>query len=63
MGLFDRKDPVARSAQDPAKPHAYEAPDQPPSSGHVACQVCGLAPDDFVHDVAKADANADMHWA
>jgi hypothetical protein len=65
MGLFGRKTPAAKSAQAPAKTHAYKAPDAPASSGHIACQICGLAPDDFMHDAAKTDTDTDtdMHWA
>ena len=48
---------------DPAKAHAYKAPDQPPSSGHVACQICGLAPDGFVDDVPKTTADEGTLWA
>jgi hypothetical protein len=63
MGLFGRKVVAAKPAQDPAKPHVYVAPDAPPSSGHVACRICGLAPDDFVHETAKATGDEGMHWA
>jgi hypothetical protein len=33
----------------------------PPSSGRVACQVCGQAPEDTLHGVGKADT--EMHWS
>jgi hypothetical protein len=61
MGLFARKDPVVgKTDPDRAKAHTYKPPALPPSSGHVSCQVCGLAPEDVVHGAAKSDS--DMHW-
>ena len=59
MGLLSRKDP----AEDRLKPHDYKAPPQPPSSGHVACLVCGRAPNDALHGAAKTGDDTDMHWS
>jgi len=62
MGLFARKDPLAgKSDPDRAKSHAYKPPALPPSSGHVACQICGLAPQDAVHGAARTDS--EMRWS
>jgi hypothetical protein len=61
MGLFDKKDQPAKQGTDRSKPHAYKPPVLPPSSGHVACQICGLAPEDRVHGTPQSDS--DMHWS
>jgi hypothetical protein len=61
MGLFARKDPLAgKFGPDKAKAHSYKPPAAPPSSGHVACQICGQAPQDMLHGTPKTDS--DMHW-
>ena len=65
MGVFSRKDSAAATvAQDPHKPHDYKAPAQPPSSGHEACQVCGRAPNDVLHEAEKSGAiDSEIHWS
>lgn len=61
MGLFSKKDSSANV--DKTKAHDYKAPAQPPSSGHVACTICGRAPDDTLHDVPKNAIDSDMRWS
>lgn len=63
MGLFSRKEAAVATLQDPGKPHDYQAPPQPPSSGQVACKVCGKTPNDVIHDVPKEIPDIDLHWS
>jgi hypothetical protein len=50
-------------SQDRAKPHAYRAPTARPASGHVAFEICGQPPDDFLHDLPKPETESVMHWS
>jgi hypothetical protein len=64
MGLLSRKNSSAgMSDAERHQPHDYKAPAQPPSSGHVACQICGRTPEDTLHDVPKNAVQSDMHWS
>jgi hypothetical protein len=62
MGLFGHKGPEA-DKPDRSKPHDYKAPAQPPSSGRVACQICGQGPEDILHGSQKVEIESPIHWS
>jgi hypothetical protein len=64
MNLFVRKDLAAeKPIQDRARPHAYKAPPVKPATGHVACEICGQPPDDFLHDLPATETEPRLRWS
>jgi hypothetical protein len=64
MGRIPHKDPTpGKPDESRSQPHPYKAPNPPPASGHAACQICGLPPEDAIHSVKNAGTESDIHWS